>query len=50
MGMRVNGVWWLVLPNLSEMEEAAESAEEEKDLKAENSSRLCFFDLRTFLL
>lgn len=32
MGMCVNGVWWFVLPNLPEMEEAAESAEKEEDL------------------
>lgn len=51
MGMCVNGVWWFVLPNLPEMEEAAESAEEEKDLmqNLEFSSEFYFW-FENFLL
>lgn len=48
MGMCDDGVWWIVLPNLPEMEEAAENPEEEKDLKLRFNSSKIVFDLGTF--
>lgn len=56
--MCVDGVWWIVLPNLPEMEEAAENPEEEKDLKLRmeirNSqifqTKIVFFHLGTSYL
>lgn len=50
MGMCVDGVWWIVLPNIPEMEEAAENAEEEKDLKLGMGIRIFNSSRKLFLI